>query len=163
MKPRFAVLAIGAAALAAAPLPQPAALSAQSSTTIDARTLARSHSYALLAPAPSACQAAGATADPISGSWGADGKTFLELKFDGNGLVSGTTIWRIGEHVNRSEIKTGTFDPKTRALNLEGEAERPDNGEMAAYRIEGKLNDEGVLAGSYSFAGREGKFSFTRR
>ncbi|MFB3852828.1 MAG: hypothetical protein ACE148_03270 [Vicinamibacterales bacterium] len=107
---------------------------------------------------------AGRWSDPITGAWGAEGRTFLELKFDGKRTVSGTTIWRgDGYKESKSEIKTGTFDPDTRILRLEGEAKRPDNGEVAAYVIEGKLSEEGILSGTYSFAGHEGTFSFTRR
>lgn len=106
-------------------------------------------------------QSSGAAADPISGSWGADGTTFLELQFDGKGAVSGTAIWRDGPgQENRAAIRTGTFDPKTGALKLEGEAKGRD-GAMAQYVIEGKV-DKDTLAGTFTFGNDQGAFTFTK-
>jgi hypothetical protein len=103
------------------------------------------------------------TADPISGNWGRDGMTYLELKFDGKRSVTGTTIWRSGPDSpeRRNPIKTGTFDPKSGALKLEGEGERPD-GSSAAYVIEGTLEKD-TLSGTFQFGDRNGAFSFTRK
>ena len=39
--------------------------------------------------------AAAQTADPVSGKWGSDGATMLDLKYDGRGGVTGTAIWRV--------------------------------------------------------------------
>jgi uncharacterized protein (DUF2147 family) len=109
-----------------------------------------------------AAQSGGTAEDPISGNWGAQGKTFFELKFDGKRDVSGTTIWRKGPNQEtRSAIKTGTFDPKTGALTLTGEARRPDNGEVVQFVIDGKL-DKDALTGSYRFANDKGEFRFTK-
>jgi hypothetical protein len=78
-------------------------------------------------------------ADPVSGNWGSDGATFLELKFDGKRTVTGTAIWRGGGQTVRTPIKNGTFDVKTRALKLEGEGKRPD-GVSGTYVIEGIID-----------------------
>jgi hypothetical protein len=43
--------------------------------------------------ANSIAQTGAATKDPVTGKWGADGFTNLDLKFDGKRTVSGT-IWR---------------------------------------------------------------------
>ena len=47
-------------------------------------------------------------------------------------------------------IKAGTFDSKTGALKLEGEAKRPDTGATGNYVIEGKLEKD-TLAGTFTF------------
>ena len=98
--------------------------------------------------------------DPVSGNWGSDGATFLELKFDGKRAVSGVAIWRAEGSARRTPIRTGTFDVKTRALRLEGEGESPD-GVKGAYVIEGIVDGE-TISGTFTLAGMSGKFSFTR-
>ncbi len=100
-------------------------------------------------------------ADPVSGHWGMDGATFLELKFDGTRTVTGTAIWRRDGQAMRTPIKNGTFDPKSRALRLEGEGKRPD-GVGGTYVIEG-IVDGDTVAGRYKFAADSGEFRFTRR
>ena len=105
--------------------------------------------------------AAGAqSADPVSGSWVADGATFLELKFDGTRTVTGTAIWRGDGHVLRTPIKTGAYDAKTRTLRLEGEGKRPD-GVGGTYVIEGTINGN-TVSGTFKFADGGGRFTFTR-
>lgn len=96
-------------------------------------------------------------ADPISGSWGSPGMPYLELKFDGTRTVSGTAIFRRAGQETRAPVRTGTFDPATRAFRLEGERERPD-GVKVNYVIEGKVDGDtmtGTLDGVT-------KLSFTR-
>ncbi|HXM46441.1 MAG TPA: hypothetical protein VN956_01150 [Pyrinomonadaceae bacterium] len=112
----------------------------------------------LLAVLTISAQANAPQTDPISGNWGADGNTLLELNYDGKGSVSGTTHW--GSADNSSPIKTGTFDPKTNALKLEGEAKRPD-GTTVQYVIEGKLNKD-TLSGTYRFGNDKGDFTFKK-
>lgn len=100
--------------------------------------------------------------DPLTGTWGHNGISFLELKFDGEKSVSGTVIWREGnQEVSRAEIKNGSFDPKTGALRLDGEAKRPDDGSTAQYLIEGTL-DKDTLSGTFKFADHSGQFTFTK-
>ena len=102
-----------------------------------------------------------AAADPVSGRWGIDGATALELKFDGKDAVSGTAIWRGNGQERRSPIKTGTFNVKTAALKLEGEGTRPD-GVTARYVIEGRVDGE-TIAGTFTFGDGKGTFTFTRQ
>jgi hypothetical protein len=100
------------------------------------------------------------SSDPVSGNWGSDGATFLELKFDGRKAVSGTAIWRAGGQERRTPIKTGTFDVKTRALRLEGEGQRPD-GVNGRYLIEGTVDGE-TMSGTFAFGEGTGTFTFRR-
>ena len=135
--------------------------------TIEARRIGPARVLDPLAPArkvitPVSTYDREAAADPISGSWGADGATFLELKFEATGVISGTAIWRGGSQPEvRAPIKVGTFDPKTGALKLEGEAKGPD-GVIAKYVIEGKVQND-TLEGTYVFGSGHGNFTFTRR
>jgi len=106
-------------------------------------------------------QAGGGASDPVTGTWGAEGMSFLELKYDGNGGVTGTTIWRHGqEPEQRTPIDTGTFDPKTGALTLAGSAKSP-SGEPVKYLIEGKV-ENGTMSGTFHIADHQGDFRFTR-
>lgn len=76
---------------------------------------------------------------------------------------AGTVIWRNGpSQESRGSIESGTFDPETTALKLEGEAKRPDNGAAGKYVIEGKL-DKDTLAGTFTFDERHGNFRFTKK
>jgi hypothetical protein len=102
------------------------------------------------------------TADALSGSWGSDGETFLDLKFDGRNGVSGTAFWRVdGREVSRGPIAKGTFDKKTGRLRLEGETTRPEGGKLAAYVIEGKIDGK-TLAGTYRLDDHKGTFEFVK-
>jgi hypothetical protein len=135
--------------------------------TIEARRVGPPRSMGPIAApkksAGTAAQSSGTSPDPISGDWGSDGLTFLELKFDGKSAVSGTVIWRNGpSQESRGSIESGTFDPETTALKLEGEAKRPDNGAAGKYVIEGKL-DKDTLAGTFTFDERHGNFRFTKK
>jgi hypothetical protein len=114
----------------------------------------------LLLRASALAQSAAAT-DPVSGNWGSDGSTRLELKFDGKSAISGTAIWRGNGQERRTPIKTGTFNVKTGALKLEGEGMRPD-GVTARYVIEGTVDGE-TMTGTFAFGDRTGTFTFTRQ
>jgi hypothetical protein len=100
--------------------------------------------------------------DPVTGKWGRNGLTYLELEFDGKSKVSGTVVWRdpSGSYEERAPIKTGTFDPKTNALRLEGEAKNPD-GAVLPYLIDGKIEKE-TVAGTFKFGERTGEFAFSK-
>jgi len=100
------------------------------------------------------------TKDPVTGKWGSDGLTFLDLKFDGKSSVSGTTVWRDGSYEHRAAIRSGSFEATTSLLKLEGEAKRPD-GMVVAYAIEGKIQGD-TVAGTYKFGDDGGEFTFKR-
>ena len=90
--------------------------------------------FILLSAASMAAQSPGAAADPVSGTWKLDnGSGGLELKFDGKGAVSGLVN---PSSASPGEIKSGTFDPKTGALKLEGDIKGPD-GVVHQFVIEG--------------------------
>jgi hypothetical protein len=126
--------------------------------TLEARRIGPGRS---LGPLASARKAATAS-DSITGHWGDDNATFLELRFDGTSGVTGTAIWRGGSRPEiRTAIKSGTFDPKTGALRLEGEGPGRD-GVMAQYVIEGKLEND-AITGNFAFGNAKGGFRFTRR
>jgi ankyrin repeat protein len=98
------------------------------------------------------------SADPITGTWTDEQRVVFELKFDGEGGVSGTVS------PNASAIENGTFDPKTGILRLEGEATLAD-GDKYRFVIEGKV-DKGTATGTYNFRSlREdnGVFNVTRK
>lgn len=104
--------------------------------------------------------AAAQTTDAISGKWGSDGATFLDLKHDGKGGVTGTVVWRGDGKEATFPIKSGTFDPKKNAVRISGEGVTPD-GRTGAYTIEGVVTGD-VIRGKYTFAGNDGDFSFDR-
>jgi hypothetical protein len=101
-------------------------------------------------------------ADPVTGKWGEDGLSFLELSHDGQGVVSGTVIWRHREsgYENRVPIKTGSYNPKTRVLKLEGDMKTPE-GEPATYLIEGTI-EKGTISGTFKAGERSGQFTFKK-
>ena len=100
------------------------------------------------------------TADAVSGRWGTDGATFLDLALDAKGAVSGTVFWRAGGQAIRTTVRKGTYDPKTRLLRLEGDGPRP-NGTTSAYLIEGVLDGD-TINGRYSNGTDRGDFKFSR-
>lgn len=99
-------------------------------------------------------------ADPVSGRWGDDGATFLDLHQEDNGGVSGTVFWRAQGQAIRTPIRKGAYDPKTRALRLEGEAPRPD-GAMHPYVVEGAVQAD-TISGKYTAGSDRGDFEFAR-
>jgi hypothetical protein len=107
-------------------------------------------------------QGSGDTNDPVTGTWGAEGVSFLELKYDGKTTVTGTTIWRHGrDQEQRTAIETGTFDRQTGALTLAGSAKSPA-GEAVRYLIEGKIHG-GTVSGTFRVGEDKGEFTFTRQ
>jgi hypothetical protein len=110
---------------------------------------------AMLAAAPVA-----QPADPVSGRWGDDGATFLDLHLEGNGVVSGIVFWRAQGQAIRTPVRKGTYDPKTRVLRLEGEGPRPD-GTMQPYAIESTVQAD-TVSGKYSMGNDHGAFKFAR-
>jgi hypothetical protein len=118
--------------------------------------------FVALTVAATIAQTGAETKDPVTGKWGSDGRTNLDLKFDGKSTVSGTTIWREGsKNEYRASIKTGSFDAKTGALKLEGEGKGPDGG-VAAYVIEGKIEKD-TFIGTFKFGASGGEFAFRRQ
>ena len=98
--------------------------------------------------------------DPISGKWGSDGNTFLDLTYDGRSAITGTVTWRGDGKELSMPITGGTFDSKKRAFRIEGAGEGPD-GRTGPFTIQGVVTGE-VVRGTYTFAGKSGDFSFDR-
>ena len=112
----------------------------------------------LLSAVPLAAQSPGAAADPVSGTWKLDnGSGGLELKFDGKGGVSGLVN---PSSSSPGEIKTGTFDPQTGALKLEGEIKGPD-GALHHFLIEVKVA-QNTLTGSATFDNQQREVRLTK-
>jgi hypothetical protein len=116
----------------------------------------------LISAVPVLAQSQGtAAADPISGTWVDDGAAKsgrgLELKYDGKGKLTGTV--NPGQP-NASPITAGTFDPKTGALKVEGEAKR--NNQTSKFLIEATLEKD-ALVGTYTVGTEKGTFKFTRK
>jgi hypothetical protein len=118
-------------------------------------------SVVLLTVAVAIAQNAADTKDPVTGKWGSDGHTYLDLKFDGKSTVSGETVWRDGSYEHHAAIKIGSFDAATGVLKLEGEAKRPD-GVAVAYAIEGKIQGD-TVTGTFKFGDGGGEFTFKRQ
>jgi len=117
--------------------------------------------FVLLTVAVAVAQNGAETKDPVTGKWGSDGLTYLDLKFDGTSTVTGTTVWRDGSYEHSAAIRVGSFDTKTSVLKLEGEANRPD-GMAVAYAIEGKIQGD-TVTGTYKFGDDGGEFTFKRQ
>jgi hypothetical protein len=98
--------------------------------------------------------------DEISGRWGNQDGTFLDLTYDGRTGIRGTVTWRAGGREITTPIASGRFDQKTRAFTIQGESEGPD-GRTGPFRIEGTVTGD-VVRGKYTFAGQGGDFSFDR-
>jgi hypothetical protein len=100
------------------------------------------------------------SSDPVSGRWGSDGATFLDLQFDGKGNVTGTVFIRADGRSVRTPVQKGTYDPNTRTLRLQGDGPRPD-GTTAPYTIEGTVADD-VMNGKIAVGDYNGTFKFSR-
>jgi RNA polymerase sigma factor (sigma-70 family) len=96
----------------------------------------------------------------IAGVWNAQGKSYLDLQWDGQGNVTGTVVWWDGPNGNRVPVETGTFDTNTGALRLEGEGPVRD-GVPLRYVIVGTLEND-TLSGEYAIGPRKGTFAFSR-
>lgn len=99
-----------------------------------------------------------AQSDPISGKWGRDGGTFLDLKLASSGAVTGQVM--SGRPDNMAAIKTGSFDRQSNALKLQGEA-KTDNGSMTTFLIEGNLVGDSLKVNA-TFGDYKGALSFGR-
>jgi hypothetical protein len=105
--------------------------------------------------------ASAAQTDRISGKWGSDGQTLLDLKFDGDATVTGTAYFRQRQGTYTTAIERGTFNPKTGALNLEGEFTGPQDA-MVKYVIEGRVEND-TLQVSYAIGGDKGTMTMQRQ
>ena len=118
--------------------------------------------FVLLRGAGAIAQTEAETKDPVTGKWGIDGRTTMDLKFDGKSGVTGTTIWREGNrYEHRATIKTGSFNAKTGVLKLEGEGKKPD-GTVVTYVIEGKIVKD-TVTGTFKFGVNGGEFTFKKQ
>ena len=99
-----------------------------------------------------------ATTDPVSGTWKLDGGSGgLALKFDGKRAVSGFVN---PNSTSPGEIKTGTFEPQTGALQLTGEIKGQD-GVLEPFVIEGQLA-QNIITGKATFGERKFAFKLTK-
>jgi hypothetical protein len=105
--------------------------------------------------------ASAAQTDRISGKWGSDGQTLLDLKFDGDATVTGTAYFRQRQGTYMTAIERGTFNPKTGALKLEGEFTGPQDA-MVKYVIEGRVEND-TLQVSYAIGGDKGTMTMQRQ
>lgn len=111
---------------------------------------------------PAFTQGATKTTDPVSGKWGMDGVTYLELEYNSEGVVTGTTIWRHeGGYEERARITKGTFDSETGRLTLTGETKNRD-GQLVKYAIDGRIEKD-TLSGTYQVGTDTGEFTFKRQ
>jgi hypothetical protein len=107
-------------------------------------------------------QANGQRTDPISGTWrgemGSPGsrrfQISVELKFDGNGVVSGAI-----SGPGRAEIKTGTFDSKTGALKFAADVK--SEGGVLPFAFEGTVVQD-TITGRVSGNNRVGDFKIAK-
>ena len=97
----------------------------------------------VLALTPARAQQQG-TPDPVTGHWGADGVTFLRLKYDGKSTVTGQVV--AGSPTNLANISTGTFDPRTSTLRIEGDAKHPDTGAIVHFVLQATIEGESLRA-----------------
>jgi hypothetical protein len=122
----------------------------------------RAAALALLFATSAFAQGGGRAGDPVSGKWGSDGATYLELQYNGEGSVTGTTIWRMGkDHEERAPITKGMFDSETGALKLFGEVKNR-SGKVVKYVVDGRVVKE-VVSGTYMVGDDKGEFRFTRQ
>ena len=99
-----------------------------------------------------------AQSDPISGKWGRDGVTFLDLKLDNGGAVTGHVM---NERPNNMAIiKSGSFNRQSGAIKLEGEA-KDDGGTLNAFTIDGSLVGDSLKV-TAKFGTYTGSMAFVR-
>lgn len=113
--------------------------------------------FVLLSAVSMAAQSDGA--DQVSGTWKLDngGGGGLELKFDGKSAVSGLVN---PSSPSPGEIKTGTFDPKTGEMKLEGDIKGSD-GATHHFVISGKIA-QNTITGSAAFDGQTRDVTLTK-
>ncbi len=100
-----------------------------------------------------------AQSDPISGKWGRDGATFMDLKLDDAGAVTGQVM--SGRPDNMAAIKSGSFNRQTGALQLEGESKNPDSGALMPFSIQGNLLGDSLKVNA-TFGSYQGSLAFVR-
>ena len=98
--------------------------------------------------------------DAIAGRWGQQGVNFLDLRLEGPGVVRGHVM--NGRPERRADIVSGSFDPASGALRLEGTGEHQKTGARLPFVIEGLL-DDGVVTVTAHFGDYSGTFELTRR
>jgi hypothetical protein len=121
----------------------------------------------VLVSAPVFAQSGGKKADKtdsISGTWTGElapqdapnpMRVTMELKFDGKSAVTGT----VSGLPNPADVKAGTFDPKTGALELQlGKASDP----AVLLVLEGTVV-KGTASGKVSGEGGSGAFKITKK
>ena len=105
--------------------------------------------------------AAGQGPEAISGKWGVDGNTLLDLSVDSKGNATGTIFIVNPSGRVSAPISVGTFDAASGRLKISGDAKRPDNAQLVPYTIEARLAD-GKLAATYDFGGEKGSATLVR-
>lgn len=100
-----------------------------------------------------------AQSDPISGKWGRDGATMLDLKLASSGAVSGQVM--NGRPGNMAAIKSGSFNRQNGALKLQGDAKHPDSGAMIAWLIDGSLVGDSLKVNA-TFGDYKGSMAFVK-
>jgi NAD(P)-dependent dehydrogenase (short-subunit alcohol dehydrogenase family) len=93
----------------------------------------------LICAPPVRSQQPQAASELISGSWGFDGRTLLELKAEASGAVSGNAYYYGGPTRTVLPIKQGAFDAATGALTLTGEIALPGTTSPSVWTTEGTL------------------------
>ena len=97
--------------------------------------------------------------DPISGTWTTSGGEFLYLKYDGQRSVVG--VITAGGRNNLATVKSGTFDPATGAITLEGQARNPRDDSTVAFLLQGALADRQIRM-TWTFGSDTGEGTLTR-
>jgi ribosomal protein S18 acetylase RimI-like enzyme len=92
----------------------------------------------------------------INGRWGKPNEVLLDLVVEEGGKVRGVA----NPGRQNAPIRRGHFDATSGAVNLEGEAVRPD-GTTVPFRIEGRLDDR-TLRLAYQFGEMEGTIDVVR-
>jgi NAD(P)-dependent dehydrogenase (short-subunit alcohol dehydrogenase family) len=106
-------------------------------------------------------QAPTENAGRIAGSWGANGRTLLELKTDAAGAVSGTAYFYGGNNRVVLPIESGRFDPVTGLVTLSGQTVPAGASTPTAWTIEGTLEGD-TLRANYVFGSGRGTLTMTR-
>lgn len=97
--------------------------------------------------------------DPLSGKWGSDGRTVLDLKLGSDGSVSGQVM--SGRPDNMVPITRGTFNRQTGELQLAGDARSPDGTTVLPYTIQGALAGDSLTVNA-AFGDYRGSLTLRR-
>jgi NAD(P)-dependent dehydrogenase (short-subunit alcohol dehydrogenase family) len=76
----------------------------------------------------------------LSGRWGRDGRTLLDLTADAAGVVSGDAYFHGGGNPVRLPIRAGRFDAESGAVELEGDVTLPGAAAPAVWTLRGSLS-----------------------